>query len=60
MNFIRSAFWLALFLASTFCFLVIFEHGFSNFSDNSKLTVEMLKKISGIKAKAAPAAPAKP
>lgn len=53
MNLIRSAFWLALFLASTFCFLVIFEHGFSNFGDNSKKTVEMLKLIGGMdKAKA--------
>lgn len=60
MNFIRSAFWLALFIASTFCFLVLFEHGFSNFGDNSKLTFEMLKKITGMKAKAAPAATAKP
>ncbi len=48
MNLIRSAFWLALFIASTFCFLVIFEHGFSNFGPNSKKTVDMLKLISGM------------
>ena len=56
MNLIRSAFWLALFLAATFSFLVIFEHGFSNFNDNSKKTVEMLKTISGLSSKKAPAA----
>jgi uncharacterized membrane protein YbhN (UPF0104 family) len=59
MNLIRSAFWLALFVASTFCFLVIFEHGFSNFGDNSKKTVEMLKGLAGADVKK-PAEPKKP
>lgn len=59
MNLIRTAFWLALFVASTFCFLVIFEHGFANFGDNSKKTVEMLKTLAGTETKKA-ADPKKP
>lgn len=35
MALIRSLFWLAIFLASTFAFTVIFEHGFGNFSANA-------------------------
>jgi hypothetical protein len=45
---IRSISWVALFVASTFCFIVIFEHGFSNFADNSKKEVESLKTIFGL------------
>lgn len=48
MSLIRSMFWFALFVASTFCFIVVFEHGFSNFVENSKVTLEDLKKISGL------------
>lgn len=36
MALIRSLFWLAIFLASTFAFTVIFEHGVSNFSANAE------------------------
>lgn len=45
MNLIRAAFWFALFIASTFCFLVIFEHGYKNFGENSKKEVEFLKRV---------------
>jgi len=55
---IRSLFWVILFVASTFFFTVIFEHGFSNFGENSKKEVESLKLIFGLGSKKA-AAPAK-
>ena len=45
MNLIRSIFWIALFIASTFCFIVLFEYGFANFSDNCKKEVASLKHI---------------
>ena len=45
MNLIRSIFWIALFVASTFCFIVVFEHGFSNFGDNAKKEVQTLKTV---------------
>ncbi|MEQ1853437.1 MAG: hypothetical protein ABMA01_17810 [Chthoniobacteraceae bacterium] len=48
MALIRSAFWFILFVASTFCFIVIFEHGFSNFGENSRREVESLKTVFGI------------
>lgn len=59
MNLIRAAFWFALFLASTFCFLVIFEHGFANFSANSKKEVEFLKVVFKLSDKKKAAPPAK-
>lgn len=55
MALLRSAFWLALFVASTFGFIVVFEHGFSNFGDNAKKEMESLKVIFGMGAKKAPA-----
>lgn len=45
MNLIRMIFWIALFAASTFCFIVVFEHGISNFGANAKKEVESLKVI---------------
>ena len=45
MNLIRSIFWIALFVASTFCFIVLFEYGPSNFGENSRKDVQSLKKI---------------
>ena len=45
MNLIRSIFWIALFVASTFCFIVVFEHGFNNFGANAKKEVQSLKTI---------------
>ena len=35
MALIRTLFWFAVFLVSTFVFTVIFEHGISNFSVNA-------------------------
>jgi hypothetical protein len=48
MSLIRSIFWFALFVASTFCFVVLFEHGFSNFGENARKEVEVLKTVLGI------------
>ena len=48
MNLIRSLFWIALFIASTFCFIVVFEYGFSNFGENCKKEVASLKHIFNI------------
>jgi hypothetical protein len=48
MSIIRAIFWIALFVASTFCFIVIFEHGFSNFGENSRKEFKSLKLIFGL------------
>lgn len=53
MALIRSIFWFALFVASTFCFIVLFEHGFSNFGSNAQKEVESLKTIFGLAGKKA-------
>jgi hypothetical protein len=53
MALIRSIFWFALFVASTFCFIVVFEHGFSDFGSNAKKEVESLKTIFGMGSKKA-------
>ena len=62
MALLRSLFWFALFAASTFCFVVLFEHGVSNFGGNAQKELESVKKMVGLgdKKSAAPAtAPAK-
>lgn len=51
MSLIRSLFWFTLFVASTFCFIVIFEHGFSNFGDSARREVVSLKTIFGLASK---------
>ena len=56
MSLLRSLFWFALFVASTFCFVVLFEHGFSNFGENSKKELETLKNNLGLAKKAPPKA----
>jgi hypothetical protein len=43
MGLIRSLFWFAIFLAATFTFTVIFEHGFDNFNANAKKEFDTLK-----------------
>lgn len=43
MALIRSIFWFALFIAATFTFTVIFEHGFQNFGPNAEKEYTMLK-----------------
>ena len=57
MALIRSIFWFALFVASTFCFCVIFEHGFSNFGESAQKEAQSLKTIFGMASKKAPAKP---
>lgn len=49
MGLIRSLFWFAVFIAATFSFTVLFEHGPSNFSDNAKKEAESLQKLYGAK-----------
>ncbi len=44
---IRKLFWLALFVVFTFCFVVIFEHGTSNFSQNAQVEIQALQKAFG-------------
>lgn len=56
MALLRSLFWFALFLASTFCFVVLFEHGFTNFGGNAEKELESVKKMVGLAPKKAPAA----
>jgi hypothetical protein len=43
MALIRSIFWFALFIAATFTFTVIFEHGFHDFQGNAQKEYTMLK-----------------
>jgi hypothetical protein len=45
MNLIRSLFWIALFIASTFSFIVVFEYGFNNFGENCRKEAASLKHI---------------
>jgi hypothetical protein len=56
MSLIRSFFWLSIFLGATFLFTVIFEHGFSNFSENSQ---KRLDEVKGYISQAAGQKPAK-
>lgn len=58
MALIRSIFWFALFVASTFCFIVLFEYGFTNFGGNAKKEFESVKTLVGLGPKQA-AAPVK-
>lgn len=45
MSLIRFIFWTAIFLASTFAFTVLFEHGPMNFVENSKKEKEALQAM---------------
>ncbi|HEX8372875.1 MAG TPA: hypothetical protein VF585_08855 [Chthoniobacterales bacterium] len=45
MGLIRTLFWFALFLAATFAFTVLFEHGPSNYADNAKREIESLQRL---------------
>ncbi|MEO6742598.1 MAG: hypothetical protein ABIP20_20330 [Chthoniobacteraceae bacterium] len=58
MALIRSLLWFALFVASTFCFVVLFENGISNFGENAQKEFESVKTMVGFGAKKA-AAPGK-
>lgn len=44
MAILRSLFWIAIFLASTFAFTVLFEHGPANFVENSSKEMQSLQK----------------
>jgi hypothetical protein len=44
MALLRSLFWFAIFLVSTFAFTVIFEHGFGNFSQNAEVEFRVWEK----------------
>ena len=60
MALIRSAFWLAIFLAATFAFTVIFEHGFSDFQGNAQKEFDLISHYlssSGSKLKSDKGAP---
>lgn len=47
MGLIRSLFWFAIFVAATFTFTVVFEHGFDNFKENSRKEFDLLKGFMG-------------
>ena len=49
MALIRSLFWFTLFLAATFAFTVLFEHGTSDFQNNSKKEYDYLSQMVGAK-----------
>jgi hypothetical protein len=55
MGLIRVAFWVALFVAFTFAWVVVFQHGFSNFSENAQVEFTALKKFLKIEESATPA-----
>ncbi|CAN5207699.1 hypothetical protein BH20VER2_BH20VER2_19570 [soil metagenome] len=45
MSLIRGLFWIALFVFFTFCFVVLFEHGTSNFAEGFKTEFERAKSF---------------
>ena len=47
MGLIRTLFWFAIFLASTFTFTVLFEHGPTNFAANAQKELDTLSKDYG-------------
>ena len=49
MALIRNLFWTAIFLAATFAFTVLFEHGPTDFIPNAKKEFETLKAMAGSK-----------
>lgn len=49
MALIRNIFWFAIFLASTFAFTVLFEHGPTDFANNAKKEADTLKAMAGVK-----------
>jgi hypothetical protein len=49
MAMIRTLFWFTLFLAATFGFTVLFEHGTTDFQNNSKKEFDYLSQMIGAK-----------
>lgn len=45
MAILRKLFWFVLFLASTFCFIVLFEHGPHDFGKNCQVEFDNLQKL---------------
>jgi hypothetical protein len=45
MALLRKIFWLALFAASTFGFLVLFDHGTANYVENAKTDFQKFQKM---------------
>jgi hypothetical protein len=45
MALLRKIFWLALFAASTFGFLVLFDHGTVNYVENAKADFQKFRKM---------------
>ena len=45
MALIRNLFWIAVFLAATFAFTVLFEHGPTNFVQNAKKEADILRQM---------------
>ena len=43
MRFLRLFFWLVFFLAVTFCWIVVIEHGLENFFEGTQIEVENLQ-----------------
>ena len=54
MGLIRNIFWIVFFVAATFTFIVLFEHGPTNFADNAKKEVVQLQVVFGVAKKEAP------
>jgi hypothetical protein len=49
MALIRLLFWTAVFVAATFAFTVLFEHGPTNFSENARKEAAVLQEMFGKK-----------
>lgn len=49
LSLLRKLFWVVLFLISTFCFVVLFQRGPTNFTANAQEEFEHLKKLFGTK-----------
>jgi hypothetical protein len=49
MALIRNLFWVAIFIASTFAFTVLFEHGPTDFVQNAKKEADVLRQMMGAK-----------
>jgi hypothetical protein len=45
MDLIRKLFWVALTVVFTFCFVVLFENGTTNFPENAKVQFEQVKQL---------------
>jgi len=45
MQFVQNIFLIAVFVVSTFLWVVLFEHGFSGFGEGVRVEVEKLQKV---------------